>query len=376
SRAGSVGKSFLITHAPKSVFASYLIRYRPIIDSKYVLYFLQSPYYWSRISEEAAGIALQNVNATKLDALILPVPPAEIQNRIVARIDALFDQIDDGETALAEARAGVETYRKALLKAAVTGELTADWRRDNPPAETGQDLLRRILAERKARWTTEPKVKKRDNDTANASDVGELVVLPASWAWIKVAQAGLVQLGRQRTPKDHCGPHMRPYLRVANVYEDRISTADVKQMNFTPSEFETFELKHGDILLNEGQSLELVGRPAIFRGEVSGCCFQNTLIRFVASPAVDCEYALLVFLDHLHSGRFQRIATITTNIAHLGASRLSDVEFPLPPLAEQREIVRRYRAYRNWTDELDLKPPIINQLRQSILSAAFRGELA
>ncbi len=43
---------------------------------------------------------------------------------------------------------------------------------------------------------------------------------------------------------------MRPYLRVANVYEDRIDLSDVMEMNFTPEEFETYKLKHGDILLN------------------------------------------------------------------------------------------------------------------------------
>src|SRR5437773_7606503 len=54
--------------------------------------------------------------------------------------------------------------------------------------------------------------------------------------------------------------HMRPYLRVANVYEDRLDLRDVKQMNFTPEEFATYALRSGDILLNEGQSPELVGR--------------------------------------------------------------------------------------------------------------------
>ncbi len=113
----------------------------------------------------------------------------------------------------------------------------------------------------------------------------------------------------------------------------------------------------------------------MYRNEVEDCCFQNTLIRFVSGDAVSSDYALLVFLNYLHSGRFQRIAKITTNIAHLGAGRLSDVEFPLPPLAEQQEIVRRYRMYRESTDDLILKPSVLLGLRQSILAAAFRGDL-
>lgn len=126
--------------------------------------------------------------------------------------------------------------------------------------------------------------------------------LPPGWAWTTVETVGEVTLGRQRSPKDHDGPHMRPYLRVANVYEDRIETSDVKSMNFSPDEFARFQLEYGDVLLNEGQSKELVGRPAIFRGEVPNACFQNTLVRFRCLPIVRPTYALTIFRCYGSSG--------------------------------------------------------------------------
>ena len=105
---------------------------------------------------------------------------------------------------------------------------------------------------------------------------------------------------------------MRPYLRVANVFEDHIDTADVLSMNFDPHEYEVYKLEPNDILLNEGQSLNLVGRPALYRGEVAGACFQNTLVRFRARPEVVPKYALSVFRYYLHSGRFQPRASVQT----------------------------------------------------------------
>lgn len=169
------------------------------------------------------------------------------------------------------------------------------------------------------------------------------------------------------------------YLRVANVFEDRIDTGDVMEMNFAPQEYETYQLEYGDILLNEGQSLELVGRPAMYRDEVPGSCFTNTLIRFQASNGLDRDSALKVFLTYLKNGRFQRIASITVNIAHLGAGRFAEIEFPLPPLDEQQEIVREVERYLTIMGACE-KLIVANmrrasRLRQSILKRAFEGNL-
>jgi type I restriction enzyme S subunit len=211
-------------------------------------------------------------------------------------------------------------------------------------------------------------------------DTTDLPELPEGWCWARIGSLGLVQLGRQRSPENHQGPHMRPYLRVANVFEDRIDTSDVLEMNFDPRDFETYRLEPGDILLNEGQSPHLVGRPAMYRGEVPGACFQNTLVRFKAHPGVDPAYALTVFRAQLHALRYKRFAKITTNIAHLGAERFADVEFPLPPLVEQRRIVAAVEDAMTVVGaaERDVNANLSRcaRLRQSILRWAFEGRLA
>jgi type I restriction enzyme S subunit len=209
---------------------------------------------------------------------------------------------------------------------------------------------------------------------------GDERALPAGWIWTQVEDVGDVQLGRQRSPKHHQGEHMRPYLRVANVFEDRIDTSDVKEMNFTPKEFERYELKYGDILLNEGQSPELVGRPAMFMGEVEGACFQNTLVRFRADEdQVDRKYALYYFLDCLHSGRFTAIASQTVNIAHLGARRFSEMDFPLAPPEEQHRIVDKIEELFSDLDAgvqaLETARRQLDRYRQSVLKAAAAGNL-
>ena len=111
----------------------------------------------------------------------MPLPPLETQREIVAGIDALFAEVEDGEAALARARADLGTWRKALLKAAVTGELTADWRAVHPPHETGTDLLARILTERRTRWHADPRNKGKRYVEPVGPNTDELPGLPAEW---------------------------------------------------------------------------------------------------------------------------------------------------------------------------------------------------
>jgi type I restriction enzyme S subunit len=320
------------------------------------------------------------------------LPPRREQERIADALDELLSDLDAGVAALERVQATVKHYRAAVLKAAVEGALTAEWRRQHPATEPADALLTRILAERRDRWEeaqlarfeaagkSPPKDWRVKYSGPASPETTKLPMLPKGWCWATVEQAGEVRLGRQRAPQHHMGDHMRPYLRVANVYEARLDLSDVKEMNFTPEEFETYALRFGDILLNEGQSPELVGRPAMYRNEIPGCCYQKTLLRFRTEKVVSPKWALAVFRSYLHSGRFRRSASITTSIAHLAAERFVRIEFPLPPLAEQEAIVDAVEDQLSVIDHLEgdieAKLESAQALRQSILRHAFTGQLA
>ena len=203
--------------------------------------------------------------------------------------------------------------------------------------------------------------------------------LPKDWQLKTVAEAGETGLGRQRSPKYHSGPNMKPYLRVANVFEDRIDTSSIMEMHFEGAEFEKYRLRYGDVLLNEGQSPELLGRPAIYRREPLDVAFTNSLIRFVPGPGVMSEWALLVFRRHMHARRFMRESRITTNIAHLALGRFRTVEFPIPPLDTQHEVVASTRAALSSIDQtiVQIKSARAkaNGIRRAVLAAAFSGQL-
>lgn len=157
-----------------------------------------------------------------------------------------------------------------------------------------------------------------------------------NWPEVPIGQTGKVLGGRQRSP--HAIGSSQKYLRVANVFDGYIDSSDIYEMPFSEEEAKRFLLEPGDILLNEGQSLELVGRSAIYRGDPPNCCFQNTLVRYRAGPDVLPEFAQYTFQNFLRLGKFAAIASQTTSIAHLGAGRFAALPMPVPPLEEQRAI--------------------------------------
>ena len=154
---------------------------------------------------------------------------------------------------------------------------------------------------------------------------------------VKMTKAGEVLMGRQRSPRYEKGISPRPYLRVANVYDGYIDVSDVKTMDFSDKEFENFGLKYGDVLLVEGHSsAEVVGRSVIYKDEVPGACFQNTLLRF-RPYTVSSEFAHYYFRYCLYTKKFSNVAKQTT-IAHLGSTRFSNMKFPLVTAKADEEI--------------------------------------
>ncbi len=320
------------------------------------------------------------------------VPPPAEQRRIVAAIEELLSDLDAAVAALERARANLKRYRAAVLKAAVEGKLTEQWRKQQPPAEPAEKLLERILAERRRRWEeaqlakygakrqTPPRNWKEKYPEPARPDTKELPELPEGWCWTSVEAVGDVLLGRQRAPQFLTGRFSRPYLRVANIKDDRIDFSDLESMDFDEVHFQKYQLQPSDILVSEGQSPELVGQSAIFQGEVDGLCFQKTLHRFRGEAnRVLPEFAQLVFRAHVKSGVFRRLAPITTNIAHLTLERFCAAPFPLAPLTEQTEIVNAITAGMSRLSQAArvLQDSLIrgSRLRQSILQYAFEGKL-
>ncbi|WP_083502562.1 restriction endonuclease subunit S [Sphaerimonospora mesophila] len=325
--AGEVGKPALWNgEIENCCFQNTLLRVRTSgVDSKYLLHFFRYEALRGAFGEGARGVGIHHLGAAKLAKWLVPIPPLPEQRRIITNLERHLSHLELVDRAVESSTRKVKQLKKRILIEAVP------------------------------------------------------IPGPSSWKMAKVDEVGKVDLGRQRHPDWHSGPNMRPYLRVANVFEDRIDTSNLMEMDFPPDIFDRFRLSEGDILLNEGQSPEYLGRPAMYRGEPKEVAFTNSLLRFRAGPEVDPEWALLVFRRHLHAGRFMQETRITTNIAHLSASRFKSVEFPVPPLEKQREIAKQVARKLADVDLLASQIRRVEEhagaLRTRLLADAFSGRL-
>lgn len=200
--------------------------------------------------------------------------------------------------------------------------------------------------------------------------------MPVEWQIKGIRECGHVKLGRQRSPDQHSGRWTMPYLRVANVLDGWIDFHDVLEMDFTPSERNEFSLMPGDILLNEGQSLELVGRSALYRGEVGAFCFQNTLVRFRCVDLNVPGYFAARFKLWLDQGRFQAIAKQTTSVAHLGADRFARMKCSVPEVAEQERIAARIDSADEHIDNIKLGLRKLHQVKAGLMQDLLTGRVS
>jgi type I restriction enzyme S subunit len=165
----------------------------------------------------------------------------------------------------------------------------------------------------------------------------EVGVIPKEWEVCPVRQKGEVLTGKALAV--NAPGAQRPYLRTKNVFDGRIDIGDVLTMPMTDEQFAQFRIRNGDVLLNEGQSLELVGRCAIYQDEYpEPCAIQNALLRFRARAGVSEKFASYLFRHCQQTGVFARIALQTTSVAHLGGSRFERLCLSWPTEEEQRAI--------------------------------------
>lgn len=376
------------------IHQNHIFRARPLltlVEPKFVSYhgnhFGQD--WFTKAGKQTTNLA--SINKGILRRFPVPVAPIEEQRRIVARIDELFSDIDAGVDALERISTKLKMYRASVLKAAVEGKLTEEWRAKHPDVEAGSVLLDRILAERRRRWEERQLLKFAEAGQQppegwqakyvlpTAPRARELPNIPHRWIWAIVEQVAEIQGGIQKQPSRAPRSNPHSYLRVANVLRGRLNLEEIHKIELFDGELERLRLDPGDLLIVEGNgSRTEIGRSALWNGEICDCVHQNHIIR------ARSLLSLPKFLDIYWNSpggtqRVFQVAASTSGLYTLSVGKISSLPVPLPPLEEQHEIVAEVDQRLSIVDELEAQVEAnlkrASRLRQCILRRAFEGKL-
>jgi type I restriction enzyme S subunit len=335
------------------------------------------------------GTTRLKLNQSLMKKIAIPLAPLPEQYRIVDKIEELFTELDAGVELFKKLKLKLKRYRQAVLKAAVEGSLTKEWREANQgKLEPASILLERILKQRREKWEAEQLAKmeaqgKTPKDDSwklkykepIAPDTSELPELPDGWCWQSFGQAFNVYVGATPSRKRlDFWEGTIPWVSSGEVAFCRIYNTEEKITQLGLENSSTEIHPPGTVLLGMIGEGKTRGQVAIL--DIPACHNQNSAAIRVSETGMPPEY-IYYFLESEYE-RTRKLGS-GNNQPALNKNRVQLMVFPCPPLEEQYKIAEELQLKFSITDQLektiDANLKRAEKLRQSILKQAFQGKL-
>ena len=360
------------------------------INQKYIFWYLRKMENW--LAAQGTGSTFAAVSGQFVRGLEIPVAPAAEQTRIVEKLEELLTDLDAGVAELKAAQKKLAHYRQSLLKAVVDGSLTAEWRDQNTPAETGAQLLTRILQERRARWEAKQRAKFKDQGKAPPKDwqkkypepvqpdISDLPELPTGWVWASVEQLSeSVRNGTSKTPNTEGRGF--PIFKINAVRAMAVNFEAIKHIEIDEQEAKDYWVEIGDVLATRyNGSVDLLGVFGMVKSVPEPTLYPDKLIRM--KPMIGIQLgAWLEACGNVGEARAHLVARVKTTAGQTGISGedLKKTPIPLPPFIEQQAAITAVKEALQFIKELEAPTELClkqsTAQRQNILRAAFSGQL-
>jgi len=360
-----------------------------LVHPTFLFHLLRRSIWQMKETEHLHGSTMKHINRGPFLAHVIKLPPLHEQTRIVEKH---FTRLDAAVAAVKRVQANLKRYRAAVLKAACEGRLVPTEaelaRKEGRSYETGEQLLARILKERRAKWEAAQLAKmqasgkppnndewKKKYKEADKPDTATLPSLPKGWVWTSFGQVFGVFVGA--TPsraKPEYWHGTIPWVSSGEVGFCRIQQTREQISDLGLANASTVLHPPGTVLLGMIGEGKTRGQAAIL--DISACNNQNSAAIRIAGTGIPAEYVYR-YLE----GQYERTRTLGSgnNQPALNRTRVEQMVFPLAPLSEQHRIVSELEGKLSLIDALKREAeralPHSDRLRQSILKRAFEGKL-
>jgi type I restriction enzyme S subunit len=335
------------------------------VSPKYLFYFMQTV----DLGELSRSTTVPSIRKSDVVDIAIPVPPLGEQNEIVAELEKQFSRLDEAVANLQRVKANLKRYKASVLKAAVEGRLVETEaslaHREGRTYESGEQLLQRILEERRAKWAGRGKWKVPESPSTDTS-------LPDGWAWASIDQ--LAEVGTGATPKRDKATYWNdgdvPWVTSSVVNGDYVDEA---------SEFVTkLALAETNLTLYPVGTLLI----AMYgEGKTRGKCAELRIPAATnqALSALQVASSVRGYLRHFLELNYEEMRKVASGGVqpNLNLSLVRAVCVPLPPLSEQARMVaevdRHLSIIREVEAEVDASLQRAQTLRISSLAKAFHA---
>ena len=371
----------------------------PWLQPGFLYYLVQTDDFVDAMCGVVQGALYPAVRPRDIESFKFTLPPRAEQTRIVEKLEELLSDLDAGVAELKAAQRKLAQYRQSLLKAAVEGALTADWRaahmQTGKPQETGTELLQRILTERRTRWEASQLAKfaeqgktplkgwqaKYKEPEAPVDTVG--LMYPFGWV-----TTGFEQIADGLPHSLKAGPFgsaLKKEFYVPSGYkiygQEQVIRGDSSYGDYFISvekfeQLSSCEVKPGDVLIS---LVGTTGKVLVLPDDAEPGIINPRLLKIsVTRNHVDPHF-VKVFLESPITRTFFKGESHGGTMEILNLGILKQLPIPLPPIDEQKAIVEVLSAQ---LDELDSQDEAITRglrfsvaQRKNILKAAFAGQL-
>lgn len=356
------------------------------LEPAFLLRWMLTPTFTNEASGSQGRTVLPKINRDALARLHVPVAPLNEQRRIVAKLDAIFEQTHAMKARLERLPALLDKLERSILAAAFRGELTAEWRASHPAGEAASAVIDRIRADRRRRWEEAIRAKGKDPSKGKYDDhieidADDLPELPPNWSW---ASLGTLSWDSGYGTSEKCayegvGEYV---LRIPNVASGDIDVSDLKR-SLTGLGLKRDELiAAGDFLIvRTNGSRDLIGRAAcaLDTDPAIGHYFASYLIRFrLANPMVG-RWLSLWWRSPFMRRWLELHAASSAGQYNVSLSTLATAPIPLANADEIGRIVglveQGLDVAHTLSERVERGTIRTSDLERAALAKAFRGEL-
>ena len=282
----------------------------------------------------------------------VPLAPLDQQKSIVAEIEKQFSRLDEAVAALKRIQANLRRYKASVLRAAVEGKLSEQWRKEHLDVEPASELLKRILVERRKKWE-EDYIKKyvvayghapKDDSWKKkykepvAPDTSNLPQLPKGWVWATADQLFSFVTSGSRGWARYYSDSGPLFLRMGNLDHDTINL-NLSNMQFVQppegAEGMRTRVMEGDILVSITADVGMIG--LVPHGFEEAYINQHIALARTAN-SVNYIYLAWFFASQDGQDQLKNLQRGATKVG-LGLEDIKAVHVPLPSLAEQQVII-------------------------------------